>query len=477
MRDFVKSFFFFGLAVSIEKIISFFLLPLYTHYFKTYEFGVIDLIQVSISILSIFALLQLETALQRYYYEYEGYEKKKMLSTIIIIIIFLSLLLSGILCLFAKHISLILFDQEQYYRLIQLASLQLTFSNFTMLGFLILRYEKKNMSFLILMSIKVVITLSCTLFFVVSLKKGINGVFYAQFIGLMISSILVFFAVNKFLVFDFSNIICRKSMQYALPQFPARIGSALLSYANRYFMVGYLTVSAIGLFSLSLKLASIIQFLEMSFVMAWAPFMHEQQKNKNHKAVFVQVLLLVASPVFFLVCVISLFSKELVQVISSSNFVDSYKYVGGLSLYFSLFIFKEIVDIGPKFLEKTKYLSYTFVLTLIVNLISLYLLIEPFGLYGVVYSMIITNVFLLSLSWFVSNKIYYIPHRIWMFLIIAFPAFSLSVSLMYSLPTLFIRFLILMAVCIFYSVIFIINIKSFLKQKRESILITEIITK
>lgn len=471
MRDFVKSFFFFGLAVSIEKIISFLLLPFYTHYFETFEFGVIDLIQVSISVLSIFGVLQLETALQRYYYEYEGYEKKRMLSTIIIMIAFLSLLLSVVLCLLAKQISVILFDKEQYFRLVQLASLQLVFTNFTMLGFLILRFEKKNLSFLILMSVKVVVTLMCTLIFVVSLKKGINGVFYAQFIGLMISSVLIYFAVRKFLVFDFSQIVFIKSMQYALPQFPARIGSALLSHANRYFMVGFLTVSAVGLFSLSLKLASIIQFIGMSFMMAWAPFMHEQQKNKNHKAVFVHVLPLVASPVFFLVCVISLFSKELVQAISSSNFIDSYKYVGGLCLYFSLFIFKEIVDVGPKFLEKTKYLSYTFSLTLIINLISLYFLIKPFDLYGVVYSMIITNVFLLSLTWFVSNKIYYIPHRISMFLLVGLPAFSLAISLMYSLPSLFIRFLILTAVCFFYGIIFIISFKSFLNQKRENKLI------
>jgi O-antigen/teichoic acid export membrane protein len=197
MSDFLKSFVFFGLAISIEKIISFFLLPLYTSYFNTYEYGLIDLIQVTISVISIFSLLQLETSLQRYYFEYEGEEKKRMLSTILISIVFLTLFLTTILILFSKQISLILFETTQYNNLIQLASFQLVFSNFTMIGFLILRYEKKNYTFLILMSIKVIISLILTILFVVVFKMGISGVFKSQLIAFAISSILLFIAVKE----------------------------------------------------------------------------------------------------------------------------------------------------------------------------------------------------------------------------------------------------------------------------------------
>lgn len=464
MSDFLKSFVFFGLAISIEKIISFFLLPLYTSYFNTYEYGLIDLIQVTISVISIFSLLQLDTSLQRYYFEYEGEEKKRMLSTILISIVFLTLFLTTILILFSKQISLILFETTQYNNLIQLASFQLVFSNFTMIGFLILRYEKKNYTFLILMSIKVIISLILTILFVVVFKMGISGVFKSQLIAFAISSILLFIAVKEYLMFSFSSIIFRRSTRYALPQFPARVGSALLANANRYFIVGNLSISAIGIFSLSLKLASVVQFLEMSFVMAWAPYMHAQQGNPKHKDNFVEILLLVACLVFFIVSIFSLFSIELVKSFSSFEFADAYKYVGGLSLYFSMFIFKEIVDIGPKYTEKTKYLSYTFIASLIINLISLYFLIQPYGLYGVVYSMIVTNVFLLIMTWLISNKLYYIPHKINKFVALAVPAFTLSFCCMYVSPDFWIRLLISVVVLLFYGILFGVNLKSLLKS-------------
>ncbi|NDP26338.1 MAG: lipopolysaccharide biosynthesis protein [Flavobacterium sp.] len=464
MREFFKSFFLLGIATTIEKIIAFLLLPIYTRYFDISEYGVIDLIIVTISIVSIFAELQLETALQRYYYDYEGAEKRRLISTNFIVITSLSLLLTCLLFYFSEEVSLLVFDKVDYSPLVELAALQLPFINFTMLAFIILRYERRNKSFLILMLIKVGITLIFTLLFVVWFKLGIYGVFYAQLIGLISSTVLLFLSTKDFLVFEVSPFFLKKSFVYALPQFPARIGSALLSNANRFFMVSYLTIASVGLFSLSLKLASVIQLLYAAFIMAWAPFMFEQLKKDNHKEVFVKVLILTACPVFLMVSIISLFSKEIVLLIASSEFYEAYHYVGGLSLYFSLFIFKEIVDIGPKHTEKTKYLSLTFLLSLIVNISSLYLFIIWFGLKGVIYSMILTNIFLLLISWIISNRLYYIPHKIFLFIVVSAPAFLLALGSMFTIPPLFIRIVVLVGVCLFYGIIFLKYLKFFLKQ-------------
>ena len=85
MREFLKSFFSFGVATSIEKILAFILLPIYTRLFTTTEYGMIDLCQVLMGIVSVFALLQLETSLQRYYYKWEGDDKKIFLFSLLFI--------------------------------------------------------------------------------------------------------------------------------------------------------------------------------------------------------------------------------------------------------------------------------------------------------------------------------------------------------------------------------------------------------
>lgn len=461
MREFIKSFFSFGLASVIERLIAFLLLPIYTRYFTTSEFGIIDLVTVVLGVIIIFAHLQLETSLQRYYYDYEGNEKKLFISTVVIVMTVLSLILTVVLTLSSTVVSDLIFKKAEYSNLIKLAALQIPFTNYSMLALVVLRYEKKNALFAYMIISKVILTVLLIVILVVWFKMGLYGVFYAQLMGLAISSILLFHSIKKFAVFKISYPYLKKLFAYAMPQFPARIGSVLLTYANRFFMVGYLTIASIGIYSLSLKLASVIQLVYTAFIMAWPPFMFEQQKNPGHKKIFANILLLTAGPLFLIVSVISLFSNEIVFIVASKRFFTAYHYLGGLCLYFALFIFKEIVDVGPKFTEKTKYLSYTFFLSVIINLVSLYFFIKSYGLDGVVYSMLITNTALLIISWVISNKLYYIPYNVSQFVLMALPAFLLSILSMYMLPSLLVKIVIFIIVTVYYSMAFLKYFKSF----------------
>ena len=461
MKEFIKSFFSFGLATTIEKIIAFLLLPIYARVFTKIEFGVIDLVQVVLGIVSILAVLQLESALQRYYFEYKGKVKKIFISTLFIFVFIASCLITLILFFLSGYISLLIFGTVEYKDLIKISSFQLPIINFSMLGFVLLRYEKRNVRFVSIILFKVVLTLISILLLVVWNDTGIIGVFIAQLIGAGVSSFLLLFSIRDSLSFVFSKRLFLRSFKYAIPQFPARVGSVMLSFANRFFMVGYLSLGAIGIYSFSLKLASAIQLVYAAFIMAWAPFMFEQLKKPGHKEVFVRVLPVVSGPIFLIVTLISLFSKEVVLLVASAEFKEAFYFVGALSLSFSLLIFKEVIDIGPKYTEKTKYLSYTFFCSLTINLVSLALFIRLWGLEGVVYSMLMTNTFLLVMSWMVSNKLYYIPHNILNFIILAVPSYFLAVGSMFYTPSFLIRVGIALGLLIFYGVFFVKGFKNF----------------
>ena len=243
MKEFFKSFFSFGIATTIEKLLAFILLPIYARLFSTTEYGTIDLCQMILGVVTVFAVLQLETSLQRYYFHWDGDEKKKFLSTILIVVLSLSIIISILICLFANELSIVLFSYPNNSLLIILSAFELPFINFTILGLLILRYEKKNLLFATQIFIKVVVLLMLTLIFVVSMKGGIIWVFICQLLTLILSSIVLFFNIRKFLLFSFSFVYLKMSLKYALPQFPARMGSVLMIYSNRWFMIGFLSTA------------------------------------------------------------------------------------------------------------------------------------------------------------------------------------------------------------------------------------------
>ena len=451
MKEFFKSFFSFGIATTTEKLLAFILLPIYARLFSTTEYGTIDLCQMILGVVTVFAVLQLETSLQRYYFHWDGDEKKRFLSTILIVVLSLSIIISILICLFANELSIVLFSYPNNSLLIILSALELPFINFTILGLLILRYEKKNLLFATQIFIKVVVLLMLTLIFVVSMKGGIIWVFICQLLTLILSSIVLFFNIRKFLLFSFSFVYLKMSLKYALPQFPARMGSVLMIYSNRWFMIGFLSTATIGLYSFSLKLASTVQVLGTAFMMAWLPFMYEQFKNTNHRKIFSKVMPLVSGILFLLVIIISLLSEDIVGIIASNDFKESYKYIGSLSLYFALVIVKEVIDIGPKLTEKTIYISYNYFISLLINVVSMYFFIKYWGVNGVVYSMLLTYMVLTIISWIVSNRLYYIPFSKRRFLSLATPAFFISLYVMHFNVNFIVRYILLLLLSLGYG--------------------------
>lgn len=431
IKEFGKAFLSFGVATSVEKLIGFVLLPLYTYHLTTSEYGIIDMCGVLLSIFSIFGLLQLETSLQRYYYDYSGKRKNLFVSNIYFSIGLFSCFVAIIVACLSPFISQWLFNSKGYYIPIIIVAIQIPLININILGLVILRFERKNLQFLYAILLKVSIMLLSVYLFVVVLNLKIFGILMAQLLSLLVATLLVTYYVKELLVLRQSKIIRQRNYKYAFPQIPARIGSVALAQANRFFILSFLSISAVGVFSVSFRLASTIEIVNTAFIMAWAPFMHKQFNNPGNKKVFATVLPIVTAVVFTFVIMISLFSVDIVKLLLSKDYSESYRYVGGLALFFGLYIIKECVDIGPKIKEKTKFLSYNFLITTLINFILLFVFVNIWGLAGVVLGMIFTNIVLVIISWYVSNRLYYIPHNIITFISLLIPSFVISVSVMF----------------------------------------------
>ena len=460
MWDLLKSFLAFGLATSLEKLIAFLLLPLYTKVFSVVEYGYIDLIQVTFIIITAFSVLQFETSLQRYYYEYRGKIKVLFISTVFNSILLFSICISILVIIFYPVLEHLLFKQQNLEQSFLLASIQIPFSNIIMLLLLITRFERKSLIFSIAILLKILLTLICTYLFIVFYSYGIEGVFAAQ----LISNILIagFLLVKnvRYIKLAFSKRLFLKAFYYAYPQIPARLGSVLSGNINRYLMIGYLSVASVGIYSLALKVASVMQLAYTAFILAWNPFMFQQLRKTDNQQNFANSLSLISCPVFFLVTLMALFSPEILQIVTSSEeYKEASFLIGGLSFYFSIFIFKEIVDIGPRFKERTIYISINYFFSLLVNIGLLLLLIKKLEEKGVVLSMIATNIVLLVASWYFSNRLYPVAFRVRYFIGLLLPALLVVLFMMYYECDLYFRLFFMIICSLFYGVMFFNSLK------------------
>src|SRR5215469_5661994 len=87
----------YGAGKILSKFVGFLLIPFYTHYLRPKEYGTLELLDLSLSIVSLLVNVWVTIPLVRFYYDYtDEADKKKVVSTTIWAVALIALLLSSL---------------------------------------------------------------------------------------------------------------------------------------------------------------------------------------------------------------------------------------------------------------------------------------------------------------------------------------------------------------------------------------------
>jgi len=149
LKAFGKDFIIYGLSSSISKFVGLFLVPLYTRVFSPEQYGTMDLISTVVAVIAIIGMMQLESAVSRYYFAEKNDDSKTlMISTAIWSILLLSGFLLSFLIFFSNHISILLFGKDEFSLVLIIAGITMPFTNLNGLFTVIMRFKKKPIHYL-----------------------------------------------------------------------------------------------------------------------------------------------------------------------------------------------------------------------------------------------------------------------------------------------------------------------------------------
>lgn len=409
VKSFGRDFFIYGISSSISTFIGIFLVPLYTRYFTTDDYGTMDLIATVVAFTAIIGMMQLESAVSRYYYaEKNTKQRNTMVSTALWSILTGSLLLFLILTILARDISLLLFDSKVFATVLIIAGITIPLSNLKGLFTVVMRFKKKPVHYLIFQLVQLLITISITVFLILYFRVGIISVFIGQLSGLLVIIACMAYYLRSEVMLCWSKADFKKMMRYSLPLVPSTAGNWANSYLNRFVMLGYLSVSEIGIYAVALKFASIFNLIGSAFRMAWGPFFWETlEKNPNHKNVFKDLLQHVSLLVFSSVILVTLYSNELVRLLTTEEYFFAAKLIGTLALAMAIGnVIAQIPGMGPSIIKKTEYNTIIYFISVAANIGSLFIFVPIIGLMGVPISLLIGNLTLFVIAWYNSERLY-----------------------------------------------------------------------
>lgn len=391
----------------LTNMIGFFLIPLYTRYLNPADYGVLELLVLTVNIITLLIGLQLTNAIAKFYDSAEGIDNKnKVISTAIILIIIIAGPVFSSLIFFSDDVSNAVFGSAQHSQLFKIVFAAAFFGIIMQIPLLLLRIHDKSKQFVIITLFRVLFTVGLTIYFVVKLELGVWGIVLANAIitGLLCAYLLT--TTLKKVGFGFSSFHTREMVIYSAPLVPAAIGMFIIHFSDRFFLNHYSTLAELGIYSLAYKFGFLLApLLIQPFGLVWGAKMFEIYRLKNSHEILTKIFRGYAFLIITALFLLSLFINEIMVIMTTPQYYSAAHLVPIIALAYALSAINRLI-MTPFYTEKkTKFIGFINSSAAVVCIILNYILIEPFGGLGAAIATLLTFGFILIVNTYFSTKV------------------------------------------------------------------------
>ena len=421
----------YGLSSIVGRLLNYLLVPLYTRYFTTSEYGDVTLLYAYVAFLLIVLTYGMETAFFRFSQQHPN--KPTVYSTSLISLIVSSSLFVGIMLFNAQAIADALsFSSHPEY--VQYFALILGLDALSAISFAKLREQNRALRFAAIRLINIFINIGLNLFFIVYcplvIANNLEGIELVQsiysedvgigyiFISNLVASgltLLLFVPEMVKSTWRFDTVLWLKMMIYALPLMLAGLAGITNETIDRillnYLLPAEISASEIGLYSAFYKLSIIMTLFVQTFRFAAEPFFFAQEKEKNAKAVYASVMKYFTIVTAFIFLSVTIYYDLVKQFVGSDFHDDRGAIIVPILLLANLFLgLYYNLSVWYKLTEKTLFGAYMSLfgagITIVLNL----LLIPKLGFVGSAWATLFCYFLMVLCSYFLGRKHYPIAY-------------------------------------------------------------------
>lgn len=388
----------FGISNFSSKLLVFFMLPIYTSYLSTAEYGTVDLVTTAVSLLIPILTMCISGGVMRFSLDRE-YDNKKVFSVGVRVI-----LLSILVFIVISPVFLLMDAVKPYYVfciLLYLVNVANEFLNNFARGI----QEVKLVGIAGVSATFVAVVTN--IIFLVVFRWGIKGYIGSLIISQFVSANILFFGgrIYSYFSHDFDKSIARDVLQYSAPMVPNKLSWWVNHFINRYILNGFLGTSEVGLYSVATKMPQIIDTFRGIFVEAWQLSMITEYEDDESKGFFVNVYRVYSVFLILLTAVLILSSKWIASFLYAKDFFEAWVFTPMLlvsTLFGSLIAFYSPIYLAYK---KTNKLFLFTLAGAVVTVIANLLLVPVLKVNGAVVSSVLSNL-IICLSMSVDSRRY-----------------------------------------------------------------------
>lgn len=403
----------YGIANGVSKLSNIILVPFYTRSMSMAQFGQFDL-YITMFLLA-FTLFEGEMAsgFMRFYHEAKSQNELKQLTGSIIRYYLLSnFFLWGLYAVFY-----IFFHEDNFFLhhgyLLSIVLLGIFSAQVYGACLIILRMQNKLNLYLLLNVSQMAFAIGLGFLFVVHMHWGIVGALWAYVLSKILLLLPCLFCMYKTTGIKLTGKYIKPLCQYSLPTVPAVLSGWALTYTSRLFIIGFLTFSALGIYSVISKIGMLLLMIVETFNLMWSPYVMRLYHGDEAiaKKTFSRALASYFCIAGVLALVVILIIPFLIRLLAPLNYFHYYY----LAVFTVLIGFWRgalmVVAIGNDWVKKTYHNTYGVALGALISALLMWLFIKDIGLLVVFVSILVGTVVMTMVTLWTSQRNVYIPYN------------------------------------------------------------------
>jgi len=401
----------YGMGSIVQKLFSFLLVFLYTHYLTTTDIGVINTLQVFSAIYILFLSFGLERSLYRLYHDYKTTEEKKIfLGTINISILLIGSVIVGLTFLLKNQISLLFKGDIPFYPFIILAISDSFFNVLTIVPKLIFQIRGEAVKYLSITLGQAIVSLICILTILFLGKRTVYWVMLGNIIGYIIFlPIYIKVAINN-MSFVLNVKILKNTLKYSLPIVPSLLSSWVINMSDRVFIEIYYGMPSVGLYSVVYKIGQVVQLFSVALLMAYNPMFFQMANSPNLDRGKLNKLhnqnILVLAVLCFSVALIS---NDVIAIFLPPTYLTVAHIVPAIVGGYFFIALTGLQNLSFYQDKNTLALMLVSIISAGINILFNFILIRPYGIDGAAIATVLTQAIFFIITYILSLRFFALP--------------------------------------------------------------------
>ncbi|MCI9250382.1 MAG: oligosaccharide flippase family protein [Lachnospiraceae bacterium] len=379
----------------LAKGIHFFLLPVYTVFLTTSDYGIQNMVISFNSVMTYVVLLCLDSAILKYYSEFKGKKKelKRIYGTAISMVAISSAITLLLFIILKDFLSSQVLKDIDFFPYIILGYFILTFDAFFSLHKRMLEAQQNGSKVALVSVITVLFSTGITLILIGLLKKGAVGLLIAGAIASLGTVIFMIIDIvrNDMVILCLDINMLKKMLRYCIPLIPHHASGYIATFISKIFLNNSNSLAAVGLYGIASQFSNIIDTFQDSASHAYRPWIFVKLQNRAEldvKEIKNSIVLLLT---FYTLIygVVGLFCQEIIYFMTAEQYHGAWKVIPILVIYYSLkSIYYFYVDVCLFYKNTSNKVFIASLLGSLSNIIAAYFLVPVWGMYGSALAMI-----------------------------------------------------------------------------------------